>query len=371
MGAVDSLYRALEGDATPPGPRPVDPAGWVDRGALRVMEAVYLSGHSPDLGDVRGLVDDLTARYAAPEHLARPETLFGSTPPRPEPRVRRLGRVPGGERLGLTFPSPFQPRDPDLTPRFDKFGANRTCRARLWRHGDRPRATVLALHGWSGGYLRLEERILAARTFYRLGLDVALVTLPFHGRRTPGRAVVSGRLWPNRDLRLANEGFLQAVSDVRATLAWLRAERPGVPIGLLGLSLGGAVAALLATLEPELAFVVAAMAPASVADTLWQHGARSPGRREAEAAGFTLGDFRAVFAGHCPLSRPLLVPRERAFVLGGRADRIVPPPQVDALWERWGRPALHWIAGGHLLQLGRRGALRAITAWLDPLLPPA
>lgn len=116
MGAVDSLYRALEGDATPPGPRPVDPAGWVDRGALRVMEAVYLSGHSPDLGDVRGLVDDLTARYAAPEHLARPETLFGSTPPRPEPRVRRLGRVPGGERLGLTFPSPFQPRDPDLTP---------------------------------------------------------------------------------------------------------------------------------------------------------------------------------------------------------------------------------------------------------------
>ena len=52
------------------------------------------------------------------------------------------------------------------------------------------------------------------------------------------------------------------------------------------------------------------------------------------------------------------MPREGRLIVAAAADRIVPPEQPQALWEHWGRPAVHWFPGTHLAWVGR-GAIRS------------
>ena len=44
-------------------------------------------------------------------------------------------------------------------------------------------------------------------------------------------------------------------------------------------------------------------------------------------------------------------------VVGGLADRLVPPAHVSALWEHWGQPSAHWVPGTHIVW-PERAALR-------------
>ena len=82
----------------------------------------------------------------------------------------------------------------------------------MYRHASGPRTTVICIHGYRGGQLWIEERAFVARWLYSKGLDVALFTLPFHGKRSGADAPV----WPSVNVGRANEGFAQAVHNLRA-----------------------------------------------------------------------------------------------------------------------------------------------------------
>jgi len=100
---------------------------------------------------------------------------------------------------------------------------------RVWAPDERPRGAVLIIHGYaehSGRYAWTAEQ-LAARGYAVLGFD-----LRGHGR-SQGEAVY---------IRSANE----YLDDVDAALACLRQEFPGLPVFLLGHSMGGGVLALYA-----------------------------------------------------------------------------------------------------------------------------
>ena len=343
------------------------PGRLVDRVAVKAIEAIVMSRGQPDTsGDVRARIDEMRARYSAPQLLRQPRRYFQ---PMPDPpggmHTRRLGRLPGGQRLELTFRSPYRTFDPAYQPLLDRFEGNETNRVWCWLHRGGGRPAVICIHTWCGGVLTADEQIFAARALYRRGFDVALFTLPFHGSRTPRQARFPGQIFPNRDLRRTNEGFGQAVADLRALMTWLRGPRRCSDVGVMGMSLGGYTAALLASLHRELAFCVPIVAPASMADVLWYHGAGRPGRQEAEDAGFTLQDFRAIWSVHCPLSYRVMLPRERLLLIWGEQDVIVPAAHQLALWEHWGRPQLRAFPGAHLLQVGRRDYLRWILRWLQ------
>jgi pimeloyl-ACP methyl ester carboxylesterase len=339
---------------------------FVDRVALRAMERLFLSSSRPNYrrSDLRAQLDQLAALYAAPELLCDPALFFR---PVSQPRIERerLGSLPGGERLALRFESSYRTLDAGYEGAYRSYRGNERNLIHLWRHAAPGRPTLILLHAWCGGALRFEERIFAVDELYRkLGYDVALFTLPFHGGRTPRQARFSGQLFPSRDLRRTNEGVGQAVADLRCLMAELRARGAG-PIGVAGMSLGGYLAAVLAGIERELAFVITIVAPCSIADILWTHGAGRPGRVEAEQAGVTLADLRVILAAHCPLLRPLQLREDRVLMIKGAGDRIVPEGHQLALWEHWGRPRLVAFAGGHLLQVGRRGYLRVLRSFLE------
>lgn len=329
----------------------------IDRGVLRVMERRMAATTPRALPrDARARLLELAAAYRAAE-------LFVPPPP-PEVSARAVEPAFGAPVTSLRFASAYRPLLPEFRAEHHRHVENHTVHARLYGTGARP--VMVCIHGWGGGAWWLEERAFVVGYWLTRGFDVALVQLPYHGARAPrpgGRPARSGALFPSANLVRTNEAFGQAISDLRALALHLRAR--GAPaVGAVGMSLGGYTTALWATLDPTLAFAVAMIPAVSMSELMWRHGETSPARRRAAAAGVSSDLLDEVFAVHAPTARPPLVPRERLMIVAGEGDRITPPDQARTLWRHWGECAIHWFPGGHLAQVGRGDAFRAVRRHL-------
>ena len=340
----------------------------LDAAAIRVIAAMMTRAPVDTRQQTREHLLELMEVYARPELVDEPERFY-RPPALPDVEVRAVRARPGLPgllpSLDLRFASDYEPYARDYAEAHLGWHDNLMVHAR-WYRCARPRATVVCVHGFGGGPFAIEGQTFAARRLLRAGVDVVLTQLPFHGHRRPRSLSRTVALFPSPDVVRTIETFGQAVHELRALLRWLRA-RGAAPAGLLGHSLGGYTSALTAGLEDGLAFVAAISPPARLSEMMWRHGEGLPLRVQAEAAGFTLADFRRLHRVHCPLERPARVARERRFLVAGRGDLLMPTDQARALWEHWERPGLYWYPGSHVAQLGRGGAFRALVAWLGGL----
>ena len=299
--------------------------------------------------------------YRDPRFLEDPGAFFlAPAPPRAD--VRRIRSLSDGDLLDVRYTTDFVPVFPEA--RDDDMGrANRPGIARWWRHRRAGHPAMLCIHGYAGGHLWLERLAFDARRFFRAGVDVLIYVLPYHGPRSPGGARRSGEPFFDIDLVRTNEAFAQAIYELRALLRYLRSAGTG-PVGAFGMSLGGYTTALLASVEPELAFAVPMIPLASLPDMMWAQGHGDRRLAQAVEHGWSLPALREFFAVHAPLVRTPLVALERRLIIAALGDRICPPAHADALWRHWGKPRIHWYPGGHLAQFRRGVALREVRTLL-------
>jgi pimeloyl-ACP methyl ester carboxylesterase len=325
----------------------------VDVMLIRVALAVAQCSKRQRLREIaerRRHYEDMAERYAAidPLHFyARPEPIRLL-------RERRIASLPGGAVFEKSWSSGYEPRLATVRDSFLRWHTNGIVHARAFRHfGAPPRAAVVWIHGYRGGLFAVEQRICRALALFARGLDVVLYTLPFHSRRAPLGAV-RAPLFPDQgDVALTNEGFGQIIWEIRGLLRWLRAQ--GAPaVGVMGMSLGGYCASLLATVEPELDFAINFLPLADFTDAVVAHEAL---RGIAIDPAVQLASRRAL-AIHRPLARTAVIPGERVLVIGGKADRITGRVHAEQLAAHFGSEVI-WFAGGHILQYGRGAALRA------------
>jgi pimeloyl-ACP methyl ester carboxylesterase len=297
---------------------------------------------------VMGHAERMEKLAAVRDAYARANEFFPAPPP-VEPSVRAVAGRPGV--LDLSWPSASAPFLEPFAPAYVGHAANRTAHARLFVDGA-PRPAVILVHGYLGGRWGVEERAWPIAWMRRRGLDVALALLPFHALRSergqPPR-------FPGADPRYTNEGFRQAIFDLRTLAAVLRAR--GAPaVGVMGMSLGGYTTALWATLDESLAFAVPVIPLASIADFARDNGRLGRGAEVALQHRALDEAVRVV----SPLARPARVASERVLVVGADADRITPIAHAERLARHLGAP-LFRIPGGHLLQIGRGEAFRAVA----------
>ena len=298
-----------------------------------------------DRNHERGWIDHPGRSHLRPPPLEKPE-IRGQ-------RLRGLGRV---ERL--TFESEFEPQDPEIREAYLDVRNNRTAQAVLWRHEGGQRPTLICVHGYEMGRIAIDARLWNVEELHRtLGFDIAAVVLPLHGARSSGRRSGAGFL--DGHPLFGSAAVAQAVWDLRRIWGWLNAEGASA-IGTLGIGLGGYIAAVLASVEDGLACAVPALPVVSLENLAWSQ--MPPLRRaEVRAAGLTEHLLKTAWARHSPLRMRPRVSHEARLIVGGLADRIVPPAEVEVLWEHWGRPSVHWVPGGHLAWIDG-GAMRARLA---------
>lgn len=319
-------------------------------GALALPLGYHPKALRQDLAD-----EGLYARAAE----ARDPDLFFAQPPDDVAVHSRPARLPsfepaGGEVIDLSFESPFVPVNPRLHGRWLEARPNRTAHARWWRHGDKPRAVVAAIHGFCADAYWLNAWFFQLPLLYDLGYDVLLFTLPFHGARQSALSPFSGHGFFSRGLSGINEAFAQAVYDFRIFFNHLEREH-GVPaLGVTGISLGGYTSALLAAVEPRLAFAMPNVPVVSIPDLMLEWHPMSLAVRVMLARTRSpISRFRRLLASACPLSYPPRLPRERLMIIGGVADRVVTPKHARLLWDHWGRCTIHWFPGSHLLHIDK------------------
>jgi pimeloyl-ACP methyl ester carboxylesterase len=339
----------------------------IDRSVVRFMERRIAPRARPESGDLRGRLIGLAAAYSAGT-LGTPSPFF----PAPEPptvAVSPVGDGPlGTQVVDLRYPSRYEPFFAGARELHLGVRENLTSHARWWTSGH-GRPTIIVLHGWGGGHHWVTERAFAVAYWLRHGYDVAAFVLPYHGERAPG-ALRSGALFPGPNPMRTNEGFGQAIFDLRGLSLFLR-RRGAQVVGALGMSLGGYTTALWASVAGAgdaggIDFAVAMIPAVSMARLMWQHGAHSPQRARAVKAGITEDLLVEAFAVHTPTTRAVRLSRERLFVIAGRGDRITPPDHAEALAAHWG-VGVRWFDGGHLAQLGRGEPLRDVRRELGKL----
>lgn len=289
-------------------------------------------------------------------------------------RIRPLG---GGVTNDLSFESPYVPANPRERAAYLRHRANRVAHLRHWAHPDGGRPLVIAIHGFSADLALINEWFFALPWLYHMGFDVALFTLPFHGRRQTRFSPFSGHGFFSGGVNHINEAFGQAVHDFRIFVDYFEKELGITQVGVMGVSLGGHTSALLAAAEPRLRFAIPNVPVASVADLVheWEPIGVAV-RAGMKALGVGVEEVRHMLAVSCPLTYAPVLPRERLFVIGGVGDRLAPPKHSRLLWDHWGRPKIHWFPGSHLLHLDRGSYLRYIARFLrdvgfyDHLPPP-
>ena len=326
-----------------------------------------MAPHTPAIPavDARAQLAEVARAYGAGT-LGHPSPFFPA-PAAARPTLAARGDGPlGTQVVDLTFRSDYVPFLPAARDRYLASVENQTAHARWWT-SDRGRPAIVLLHGWGGGNPWMTERTFAVGYWLRHGWDVAAFALPFHGPRATGGGLPN---FPSPNPLRTNEGFGQAIYDLRALAELLRAR--GAPaVGAMGMSLGGYTTALWASVAGPgevggIDFAVAMIPAVSMAHLMWRHGESSPARRRAAKAGIDAELLADAFAVHAPMTRPARVPEAARFVIAGRGDRITPPDQAEALAAHWGVP-VRWFSGGHLAQLGRGEVLRDVRRALGEL----
>jgi hypothetical protein len=348
--------RASAGDvARSANPRAQQAAVGVDLLLAAVWEATTLLRRVPDLARAANDVAGAVARWRERGMLDRPEDAHLQPPPLEKVELARI-HVPGaGTAEHLVFASEYEAADPEIAAAYRGNTANQDAHALLFRHRNGgPRPTLIAIHGFGMGRLHADLAWLRVRGLdlaglhRELGIDIAYVILPFHGPRAAGR--VSGTGFFDAHPLAAAAALGQAVWDVRRIAGWLRAQ--GVPaLGVHGLSLGGCVAALYASLDASLACAIPMIPAVDLAGVFWGQlpAAR---QREWERAGLGREQIAQAWSLSAPLRHRPQLPHAARLIVAGAVDQVAPLADARALWSHWDEPAAHWMPGGHLLWLG-------------------
>ena len=283
--------------------------------------------------------------------LQDPASYHREPPPLVRPAITKAWTVGAGaspiiHHERLLFASEFEPRPGEVgRARWLGYEPNGTAGAWLLRHPGAPRPWLMCIHGFGMGHAFMDFGAFEAKTLHeRYGFNVILPVLPLHGHRKVTR--MSGEAFLSFDLMNSVHGLTQAIWDIRRILGWVR-EQGGGPVGVYGVSLGAYVAALLATLDGDLACVIAGI---PVCDFLSLFRSHSPAHIRMRAIDHEIlgGPAEEVHRVVSPLARPALVPKERRFIFGGLGDRVVSPGQAHDLWEHWQQPDVCWYRGSHV-----------------------
>jgi acetyl esterase/lipase len=292
----------------------------------------------------RNTLDALVAYEGVP--LAR---LFPA--PDGPPAVRRSQRwqLPGLLSEDLRFASQHDP----LEPSFQSYYRARqrrihTVTARRIRPASgRERPRLLYIHGYMQPETPIEELGLLTTMAWMLDMEVIQLQPPYHGQRKPRRSRFDGELYWTADLVRSIEALRQTLLDARTLLAWMQAE-VSTPVGVAGLSLGGALAAILTCLEPRFTFSAPFIAHMDLGELLADAPVLGAMREDLASFGWTPRDFGA-FLERLGWNRlHPVIPCERIHLFAVDDDRFFRPEIVAEMWERWGNPTIKWYPGSHM-----------------------
>ena len=303
-----------------------------------------------DLKEPRELVHDLTAFASSDDYRTyrhSPAALF----PKPG-RIDVKKRWLAPQRVGYAewswhsvHPLVFK----DVEHEYRSHRDNQTALLRTLNLRIKGRPMAILVNGFSSGHHLMERVAWPMREFFRQGIGVSLFALPFHGRR--GHAFPPE--WPQQDTAFTIEGFRQAIWDLQIAIRAMR-EAGASEVGVVGMSLGGYTASLLATVTSDVDFVLSYIPICSVPDVMNDNDL-VPGSGDIQRTLYE--GYREQLVPITPVCRMPKVEPKRVSVISGEFDRLATIRHGQRLADHFGTELVKF-PGGHIVQNRRAQAFR-------------
>lgn len=289
---------------------------------------------------------------------------FHREPPPADNITCKEFRHKGWDMEHLSFESGYEPwPDEPGRERWLANESNRTAHALTLRHRDENRPWLVCIHGLRNGSPHKSGDLFQPEFMHEeLGLNLLFPYLPRHGPRRQG--MVSGSPLLSGDMLELLHAGAQGSWDIRRLLSWLRLPEQDAPaVGVLGHSLGGYTAALLAGLDDNIDAVVCANPSVEPSHMFWRDGL-SAATRYLKTEGTTQKKMDQLLRPVSPLAFEPRVPKESRAVIASLADRIIPVNEPNSLWQHWDRPRVLWHQGTHFGLLRTRKGRDAVRETL-------
>ena len=290
-------------------------------------------------------MDEALDLFGSAGWLAQPRSYHQDPPPLERPRISVAGYVPSRFEW-LRFTSEYVPhRGEPGRERWLGYENNRTAHAWVLRHNDGPRPWLVCVNGYRTGTAAADLLAFDALRLHRkLGMNVLIPVNPLHGPRRAGRS--GDRVMFAGVMNIVHT-VSQAVWDIRRMLTWLRKSEGAPRVGVMGFSLGGYIASVLASIEQDIDGVMLGVPESDLVRNI---------RRQVdpmlppfyEQWGLSWSSFDRVTRVVSPYALTPLVPKEGRAIFAGLVDRWVRPGNVHRLWQHWDEPDICWYQGSHL-----------------------
>ena len=234
---------------------------------------------------------------------------------------------------------------------------NNVVYGKLYRASERwtRKPSVLLIHGWNGELGYYYQFPFLARLLNRSGLNAMMIELPYHARRRP-RAAGAINNFISHDLVRMLEATQQAMADLRAALAWLRAQ--GSPLtGMWGISLGAWLTGLVASLDPEVGFTVLMSPVVSLDHAIRDLPFCEPIRNSLGARDFDVRKLN--LASHVPHCAP-----DGVLIVESTHDLFAPTETVEEVWKLWRQPEIWRVPHGHISILASVPMMLRVSRWI-------
>ena len=303
-----------------------------------------------DLKEPHELVQDVAAFASTDDYQAyreSPSNLF------PDPgRIDVKKRWVAPYRVGCAEWS-WQSVHPlmfnDIEHEYRSHRDNQTALLRTLNRRIKGKPMAILVNGFSSGHHLMERVAWPIREFKRRRIGVSLFALPFHGPR--GHAFPPE--WPQQDTAFTIEGFRQAIWDLRIAIRAMR-EAGASHVGVVGMSLGGCTAALLATVTSDIDFMLSFIPIASIPDLMKDNGL-VPGTGNIQRTLYE--GYRDLLVPITPVNREPMVEGKRVAIISGEFDRLATAQHGARLAAHFGTELVKF-PGGHIVQNRRARAFR-------------
>ncbi len=310
--------------------------------------------------------------YANPEFITKPQTFF-LKPARSEPVIRPADpmALPIHDALfeDIIFPSEFEPLNPHFHAA-DVFPMpQQPSYARYIRHrtNSENRPTIIVVHGYVLDGYDFNARLFEVAKFFRLGFNVLMYTMPYHGPRKAPGARFSGDGFMFFDVARIAENVRWSIHDLTRYVDFLE-SRSKAPIGMMGFSLGGFHTALMASLDKRLAFAIPVVPVITLFNVIlqWQPSATVI-KTFLKLLSLNIDEINQLLLPVSPLARMPAIDHKRLLIIAGTADRMAHPDHAHSLWHHWKHPSIYWFPGNHLVHFEKTHYMRQVVSFLRGL----
>lgn len=227
-----------------------------------------------------------------------------------------------------SFTSPFKPLSV-FAPTYESEKVLHNCKVHFYPSKEKlkdnsKRKALIYLHGWGKGTFKVEELWHFQILDHAYKADIYALELPYHFSRNPGG--FSGQGFLDGDPVRTIEAFRQSM--VECILVYKNLKALYEEVGIVGISLGGHIAAYVSLYLGEDAFILSALAGTPLSNNL-KHLNISPNLRDALRVNnkkFSKA-LEVLDYTNIPLERR----NKKLFLFGGRFDSVIDQQTVQNL----------------------------------------